>query len=335
VGIFGVAAVDDVKEGGLHFFCDGAAAAGADLDAVEFADGRDFGGGAGEEGFVGDVDLVAGDAFLHDLQAQVFGDVEHGVAGDAVEGASRQVWRVNDAIFDDEDIFACAFGDKACAVEQQGFVVAVVGGFHIGQNGVGVVADGFGLRHGDVDVVAGVAAGFDTNAALHAFFAEVGAPGPGGNHEVDRVAFGADAELFVANPGQGAQVAGLQLVVAHDGALRFVDLLLREGDGHAQDFGAVEQALGVLLQAEDGGAFVGFVGAHAFEGAAAVVQRVAEHVDFGVAPVHHLAVHPDFAVAVGHGGDHCCHEFLPSFGVRFKPLILRWQSGQRQRRLVP
>jgi len=335
VGVFGVAAVDDVEERGLDFFGDGAAAADADLHAVQLANRRDFGGGAGKEGFVGDVDLVAGDAFLHNFQAQVFGDVEDGVARDAVQRPSGQVGRVDDAVFDDEDVFACAFRDEACAVEQQGFVVAVVGGFHVGEDGVGVVAHRFGLRHGDVDVVAGVAAGFDADAALHAFFAEVGAPGPCGHHEVDGVAFGADAQFFVANPGQGAQVAGLELVVAHDGALRFVDLLLREGDSHAQNFGAVEQALGVLLQAEDGGAFVGFVGAHALEGAAAVVQRVAEDVDFGVAPVDHVAVHPDFAVAVGHRGDHCCHDFFPCISKRLNGWILRWQTDLRQRRREP
>jgi hypothetical protein len=76
-------------------------------------------------------------------------------------------------------------------------------------------------------------------------------------------------------------------------------LVGREGDLHAQDLGAVEQALGVLLQAEDGRAIDRVVGAHAFEGAAAVVQGVGQHVDLGVAPVDHLAVHPDLAVAVG------------------------------------
>jgi hypothetical protein len=115
---------------------------------------------------------------------------------------------------------------------------------------------------------------------------------------------GADAQFLVADPGQRAKVAALQLVFAHHGALRFVDLFLGERDFHAQDLGAVEQALGVLLQAENGGAIDGVVGAHALEGAAAVVQGVGQDVDFGVAPVDHLAVHPDFAVAVGHGGDH-------------------------------
>ena len=51
----------------------GPRAACAELDAVEFADRRDFGGGAGEEGLVGDVDLVARDALLDHLQAEVLG----------------------------------------------------------------------------------------------------------------------------------------------------------------------------------------------------------------------------------------------------------------------
>src|SRR5256885_1115765 len=71
MGVLGVAAVDDVKEGLLDLFGEGAAAARADLDAVYLADGRDFGGRAGEEDFIGDVQLVARDALLHHFQAQV------------------------------------------------------------------------------------------------------------------------------------------------------------------------------------------------------------------------------------------------------------------------
>ena len=135
---------------------------------------------------------------------------------------------------------------------------------------------------------------------LQALLAEVGAPGPGGDHQVDGVALGADAELLVADPGQRPQVAALQLVDAHHLALRVAHLLEAERDLHAQDLGAVEQALGVLAQAEDRRALDRVVGAHAFEGAAAVVQRVRQHVDLGVAPVDQLAVEPDLAVAVGH-----------------------------------
>jgi hypothetical protein len=112
------------------------------------------------------------------------------------------------------------------------------------------------------------------------------------------VALGADAELLVADPDQRAQVAAFELVDAHHLALCFHHLRRRERDLHAQDLGAVEEPLGVLLQAEDRRAGGGVVGAHAFEGAAAVVQRVAEHMDGGVAPFDELAVHPDLAVAV-------------------------------------
>ncbi len=307
----------------------GPARADADLDAVEFADRRHFGGRAGEEGLVGDVDLVARDALLHHLDAQVLADVQDGVARDAVERAGRQVGRVDHAALDHEDVLARAFGDEAAGVEQQRLVVAVVQRLHVGQDRVGVVAHRLGLRHRDVDVVARVARGLDADAALHAFVAEVGAPGPGRDHGVDAVALGADAELLGADPHQRAQVAALQLVLAHHLLLRLVELLGRERDLHAQDLGAVEQALGVLGQAEDRRAVGGLVGAHALESAAAVVQRVAQHVDLGVAPVHELAVHPDLAVTIVQcGGARSCSL---SFGEGVCRKSLRFYGGDRLR----
>ena len=69
----------------------------AELDAVELADRRHLGGGAGEEGLVADVDLVARDALFDQLQAEVVADREDGVARDAVQRAGRQVGRVDDA----------------------------------------------------------------------------------------------------------------------------------------------------------------------------------------------------------------------------------------------
>ena len=93
MGVLGVAAIDDVKERTLDFFGDRATAADvvvfAEFDAVELANGRDLGGSAGKEGLIADVDLVAGDAFLHHFQAQVLGNMEHGVARDAVQGPGR------------------------------------------------------------------------------------------------------------------------------------------------------------------------------------------------------------------------------------------------------
>ena len=117
---------------------------------------------------------------------------------------------------------------------------------------------------------------------------------------MNRVALGRDTQLPVADPGERAQVAGFELVRAHHRFLRFVHFFLGKGQLHAQDLGAVEEALRVFFQPEDGGAIDGVVGAHTFESAATVVQRVRQHMDLGVAPLDHLAVHPDLAIAVGH-----------------------------------
>jgi len=51
-----------VEEQRLRSLADRAAAATADGAPVQVADRRDLGGGAGQEGLVGGVDLVAGDA---------------------------------------------------------------------------------------------------------------------------------------------------------------------------------------------------------------------------------------------------------------------------------
>ena len=60
--------------------------------------------------------------------------------------------------------------------------------------------------------------------------------------------------------------------------------------------------VGVLVQAENAGAAaLGLIGAHTFEHAHAVVQRMGEHVHLGIAPGHHFAIKPDQTIAVGHG----------------------------------
>jgi len=99
----------------------------------------------------------------------------------------------------------------------------------------------------------------------------------------------------------GSQVARLELVLAHDVELRGFEGFPVERHVHLEDLRRIQQTFGVLVQAEDRGAAVGRpVRAHAFEDAHAVVQRMGQDVDRGVAPVDQLAVHPDLAVAVGH-----------------------------------
>ena len=74
VGVLGIAATNDVEEGALDFSVMGPAR--AHIVPYPVRSGRvrgwgHFSGRAGEEGLVGDVHLVARDALLHDLQAQV------------------------------------------------------------------------------------------------------------------------------------------------------------------------------------------------------------------------------------------------------------------------
>src|SRR3569623_1813716 len=106
------AAVHLIEESRMQFLGDGPAAAAADGAAVHFTDRRHLGGGAGEEGLVGDVHLVAGDAFFAHLDAEVFGQFDHCGAGDAVE-RRREFGCVDHAVANDEDVFAAALGDIA------------------------------------------------------------------------------------------------------------------------------------------------------------------------------------------------------------------------------
>ncbi len=153
-------------------------------------------------------------------------------------------------------------------------------------------------------MVAGVTTGLDANAAREPLFAEIGAPRPRCDHQMNGVAARRNAQLLVADPGQRTDVAGVETVGLDHVDLGLHSLLDGERNLHAQNLGAVEQALGVIAQAEDGRALVGLVSPHALEGAAAVVQGVGQNVDFGITPLHQLAVHPDFSVAIRHGCGH-------------------------------
>jgi hypothetical protein len=76
--------------------------------------------------------------------------------------------------------------------------------------------------------------------------ADVFAPGEVGDVDLDGRALGADADFAVAAQRDGPDVAGRNAIgfnhIDHAGA----ELLEREGQIHAVDFGRVEQALHVL-----------------------------------------------------------------------------------------
>ncbi len=71
------------------------------------------------------------------------------------------------------------------------------------------------------------------------------------------------------------------------------DLLGRVGQLEVVELSRLGEPLEVVGVPEDRRAALGLVAAHALEDAGAVVQGVAEDVDFGVLPGHELAVMPD------------------------------------------
>ena len=217
----------------------------ADGAVVEFADGRQFGGGAAEERFVGIIDFIAGEQLFFHGVAEIAGDLDDGVAGDAVEdGGQRR--GLDHAVADDEEVFAGRFADVAVGVEHQGFVITVLFDFHLGEHGVHIVAGGLGLAHQGVDVHTGEGAGLDADTLFEGFGSEVGAPGPHGDDDVRGVVAGEHAHVAFAGKGEGTDVAFGKLV-GHNG---FDDRLgnFVGGIGHvdAKDFGGIDEALGML-----------------------------------------------------------------------------------------
>ena len=92
-------------------------------------------------------------------------------------------------------------------------------------------------------MVAGVAGNLGADAALHAFLAQMGAPGPTATIRW-MVLPGETPSLRSPIQVSGREIAGFEAVGLDRLDLSLVDLLLAEWDLHAQDLGAaVEQAL--------------------------------------------------------------------------------------------
>ena len=64
--------------------------AGTDGAAVHGADGREFGGGAAEEGFVSHVKFVTGEGQFFNGVAEVAAELHEGGAGDAADVAAEK-----------------------------------------------------------------------------------------------------------------------------------------------------------------------------------------------------------------------------------------------------
>src|ERR1035441_9487185 len=106
-------AADDAVNLRLQRFCHGAERARAHGDLVDRANGCDFGGGAGEENFVGDVEGFSRNLLLNDLDAEVARNLQHRVARDAGEYRTAKGRRMQHAVADDKQILARTFADEA------------------------------------------------------------------------------------------------------------------------------------------------------------------------------------------------------------------------------
>src|SRR5437773_1863451 len=111
-------ATDDSEEFALQALGDRSAAAFADGDLVDRTDGRHFGGGADEEGFVREIQRLARHHRLADRESEVAGERDDRVARDAAENGRSEWRRVDDAVADHEDVLAAAFADVAVDVER-------------------------------------------------------------------------------------------------------------------------------------------------------------------------------------------------------------------------
>src|SRR5713226_4271680 len=139
VPVLGDLAGDHVEEQLLDLGRDRSARARADHAPVELADRRDLGRRAGEEGLVGDVDVVAGDAPGNDLVAELRRELDHRGARDARERRS-QLRLVELSVLDEEEVLARALGDEAVHVEEQALVVAVLGRLEVREDRIRIGA---------------------------------------------------------------------------------------------------------------------------------------------------------------------------------------------------
>src|SRR6202035_949108 len=115
--------VDLAAHGGevglLNLLGDLSRAPGADGAVVDGADRHDLGGGAGQEGFVGQVQVGADDGLVADLVAEVVGDGLDRVLRDAVQRAGVGSGRREEhAVAHDEDVLAGALADVTVGSEQ-------------------------------------------------------------------------------------------------------------------------------------------------------------------------------------------------------------------------
>ncbi len=229
---------------------DGAGFAGADLAAVDFGDGDDFGGGAGEEAFVSDVDIVTGHGDFFEGDVGLLRQMNDGVAGDAFEdagvfGGGRQL-----AVFDQEDVVAGAFRDVTFVVHHNGFFLALIGGFDLGEDVVEIIERFNSWREG-LRVVADCRGGDN----LHAVFVQFLRIHFDLVSDDDDLRVGRPADIEAEPPcptSDDESDVTIGQAVGSDGFVGGVDhFFRRHRDDETDGFGGFVEAVDVLFEEED------------------------------------------------------------------------------------
>jgi len=231
-------------------------------------------------------------ALVH-LDLAILQEPDHRLPGQPVEDRVGQR-RVHLAILDEEDVGARRLGHVAAIIEEHRVRTAPGlgrvlghGADHVESRRLGRDRDRLGARAfplGDVEFRPP-----DLGIAV------IAAPFPRGHRHADRIARGCHAHILTrAAERQHPDIGIAQPVGLQHRALGGLDLVHGIGDRHIHQRARFQQPLGMRAAFEHAAA----IAALALEDRAGVVQRVAEDVHIGVAPVDELAVHPDLAVAV-------------------------------------
>jgi hypothetical protein len=134
----------------------------------------------------------------------------------------------------------------------------------------------------------------NVDSLFNRLLAEVFAPDPARDVDLDRVVQRVDAERAVAAKDHRTQVALLEPVDAHDIKAGFDQFINRIFELRAVDFAGIMQPLNVFTKTEDCRPLRGRITANAFEQRRAVMNHMRHDVDVRVIPINHSSVVPDF-----------------------------------------
>ena len=286
-------ALHDVEKGLLQGCRHRAALAVPDGNPVHGTDRRDLGGRAGEEHLVGRINHLARNGLFLHLEIELPGELDHGEACDAGQRRGGERRRAEATLPDEEKVLARALGDAPVVIERDPLVIAVRDRFHLDELAVRVIRGGLG--HGGhrvrSDAHPGRAARVDS--LLEGVRAKILPPLVAADRHVHRVRERVHSERAVAAVDEGPDVARLEVVRAHDLESRLPQLVDRVRNHHPVDLRGPEEAVEVIVEAEDRGPARRVVTALPFEDAGPVVQSVGEDVYLRVREVDQLPVHPD------------------------------------------